>query len=67
MFDTNGGIAELNMNVPWCQNFTSSPSAPPDIILPYGSGMTFTCYGASVSGYDLNVFLSGSSSPIYQT
>ncbi|MEI6671884.1 MAG: hypothetical protein WCL02_00520 [bacterium] len=52
MFDTNGGIAELSMNVPWCQNFTSSPSTQP-IIIGQGSGMTFTCYGSNITGYIL--------------
>jgi len=61
MFDTNGGIAELSMNVPWCQSFESSPSTPP-IIIPQSENMTFTCYGANVSGYILNIYLSGSSS-----
>ena len=61
MFDTNGGIAELSMNVPWCQSFESSPSTPP-IIISQSENMTFTCYGANVGGYILNIYLSGSSS-----
>lgn len=65
MFDTNGGIAELSMNVPWCQSFTSSPSLSP-IIIPQGSGMTFTCGWTNVSWYILNIFLSWGTTPIIQ-
>ncbi|MCX6824867.1 MAG: hypothetical protein NTY80_01465 [candidate division SR1 bacterium] len=66
IFDSNGGIAEVNMNVPWCQNFDSSPSTPP-VIIPTHTDMTFSCYGSNVQGYILSVFLSGGFSPLYQT
>lgn len=66
IFDNNGGIAQLGMNVPWCQSFDSSPSTSiQSIIIPQGNDMTFTCYGASSSGYRLDIFLSGASSPLY--
>ena len=52
IFDTNGWIAQLNMNVPRCQNFTSSPSTQ----ISQGSGIALTCYGANVSGYMISIW-----------
>ena len=56
IFDTNWGIAELSINIPWCQNFTSLPAIPPAISIPQGSGMDFTCYGQNTSWYILSIF-----------
>ena len=64
IFDTNGGIWELSMNIPWCQNFTSTPSIQP-IIIAQGSGMTFTCYGTNITGYILGIAYSWSTTPFY--
>lgn len=64
IFDTNGGIAELNINIPRCQDFTSLPSDQP-IIIPQGSGMTFTCYGNNVTGYILGILYSWDTVPFY--
>lgn len=64
LFDTNGGIAEISLNVPWCQNFTSSPSTQP-IVIPQGSNMSFTCYGSNVTGYILGFVYSWSTIPFY--
>jgi len=62
IFDTNWGIAELSMNPPLCQNFTSLPASLP-ITIARGSGMSFTCYGTNITGYVLNLYISWSSSP----
>lgn len=64
MFDTNWGIAEININTPWCQNFTSSPSAQP-IVIPQGSDMSFTCYGNNVTWYVLGIAYSWSTIPFF--
>ncbi len=56
IFDTNGWIAQLGMNVPWCQGFTSSPSEPPAITIAQGSGIALTCYGANVTGYIISIW-----------
>ncbi|MCX6824196.1 MAG: hypothetical protein NT085_03640 [candidate division SR1 bacterium] len=64
IFDTNGGIAELNMNVPWCQSFESIP-APLPITILQGSGIQFICQGQNVSGYILSIGQSGNTIPFY--
>ncbi len=64
IFDTNWGIAELNMNVPWCQSFESIPASLPITILQ-GSGIQFICQGQNVSGYILSIGQSWSSIPFY--
>lgn len=67
IFDTNGGIWELNMNIARCQGFTSTPATPPAIIIAQGSGMTFTCFGNNVTGYRLDIFVSWNTTPFYSS
>jgi len=62
MFDTNGGIAALDMNVPWCQSFTSSPTLSP-IIINQWNNMSFTCNWSSASGYILSIWYSWATAP----
>ncbi len=51
LFDTNGGIAEISMNLPYCGNFQLSPS----VINPWNT-ITFLCEGNSIYGYKLDIF-----------
>ena len=53
IFDTNGGIAELNMNMPYCGNFYLIPS--PTVVNQWND-ITFTCEGNSIGGYMLSIF-----------
>lgn len=64
IFDSNGGIAELSMNMPWCQSFQSIPTTQP-IIIEQGSGIQFLCAWQNVNGYILSIGLSWSTSPFY--
>lgn len=66
MFDDNWGIAELSVNIPWCQSFQSTPSIQP-IIISQGSGMQFHCFGENAEGYILSIGLSWGTSPFYTT
>ncbi len=61
MFDTEGGIAELSMNMPWCQDFQSL-SGTWWFTVPQWSwgGIVFNCRGQNVSGYRFKIFASGS-------
>lgn len=60
IFDDNGGIAELSMNLPYCGNFSVTPS------FPEGTTGSFVCQGNSVAGYGLSI-ISGGIDVFYST
>ncbi len=59
IFDTDGGIAELSMTAPRCEYFAMTPVNT----ISEWDDVNFTCSAINVSGYRLQFFLSGSSSP----
>ena len=59
IFDTNGGIAEFSVNIPWCQNFEISP-----LRIDQWQNITFLCQWLNASNYLLTIIRSGDTSPL---